>query len=775
MRKIKQMLMTIAVLLCSATVHAYDFEVDGIYYNILSKSELTVEVTKGDNKYSGEVVILSTVSYKSKTLTVTSIGEEAFIGCSGLTSIEIPNSVTSIGDYAFSGCSGLTSIEIPNSVTSIDYGMFHGCSGLTSFEIPNSVTSIGGSAFQNCSGLTSIEIPNSVTSIGVSAFSGCTALKKLRFEDGRRGLSLRYNYHNSSEGLGEGLFNDCPLETLYLGRNLSFITDHSEGYSPFYNVKTLKSVTIGDSVSSIHDYTFAHCSGLTSIEIPNSVARIGDYAFSGCTALKELRFEDGLRELSLEHNYTNSYGGLGTGLFNDCPLETLYLGRDLLYETYKSFGYSPFYNVKTLKSVTIGNNVTHIRDYAFNSCSNLTSIHLLGETPPTIGSDNFTKEQYLDLDIYVPKDFLATYQSADTWKEFWDIQEYSIYNKVTYFIDSEEYASYTVKFGTAVPVPEVAAKNGYTFSWMDEIPETMPAKDITIEGTFSINIYTVTYTVDGETYATDSIAYGHEIILRDEPSREGHTFSGWSEAPITMPANDISIEGTFSVNNYTITYIIDGEVYETATLEYGAKIELPSTPEKEGYTFSWMDEIPETMPAKDITIEGTFSINIYTVTYTVDGETYATDSIAYGHEIILRDEPSREGHTFSGWSEAPITMPANDISIEGTFSVNNYTITYIIDGEVYETATLEYGAKIELPSTPEKEGYTFSWMDEIPETMPAKDIVVHGIYVADTAIEKKYLDIENIKVYNLSGLRIKETDKLTRGVYIINGKKTFVK
>ena len=653
MRKIKQMLMTIAVLLCSATVHAYDFEVDGIYYNILSKSELTVEVTKGDNKYSGEVVILSTVSYKSKTLTVTSIGEEAFIGCSGLTSIEIPNSVTSIGDYAFSGCSGLTSIEIPNSVTSIDYGMFHGCSGLTSFEIPNSVTSIGGSAFQNCSGLTSIEIPNSVTSIGVSAFSGCTALKKLRFEDGRRGLSLRYNYHNSSEGLGEGLFNDCPLETLYLGRNLSFITDHSEGYSPFYNVKTLKSVTIGDSVSSIHDYTFAHCSGLTSIEIPNSVARIGDYAFSGCTALKELRFEDGLRELSLEHNYTNSYGGLGTGLFNDCPLETLYLGRDLLYETYKSFGYSPFYNVKTLKSVTIGNNVTHIRDYAFNSCSNLTSIHLLGETPPTIGSDNFTKEQYLDLDIYVPKDFLATYQSADTWKEFWDIQEYSIYNKVTYFIDSEEYASYTVKFGTAVPVPEVAAKNGYTFSWMDEIPETMPAKDITIEGTFSINIYTVTYTVDGETYATDSIAYGHEIILRDEPSREGHTFSGWSEAPITMPANDISIEGTFSVNNYTITYIIDGEVYETATLEYGAKIELPSTPEKEGYTFSWMDEIPE--------------------------------------------------------------------------------------------------------------------------TMPAKDIVVHGIYVADTAIEKKYLDIENIKVYNLSGLRIKETDKLTRGVYIINGKKTFVK
>jgi hypothetical protein len=120
-------------------------------------------------------------------------------------------------------------------------------------------------------------------------------------------------------------------------------------------------------------------------------------------------------------------------------------------------------------------------------------------------------------------------------------------------------------------------------------------------------------------------------------------------------------------------------------------------------------------------------------------------------------------------------MPANDISIEGTFSVNNYTITYIIDGEVYETATIEYGAKIELPSVPEKEGYTFSWMNEIPKTMPAKDIVIHGSYVADTAIEEIYLEFENIKVYNLRGLRITETDKLTRGVYIINGKKTFVK
>ena len=324
---IKKLFATVAVLLCCITANAYDFKVDGICYNILSIEDLTVGVTNGTG-YTGDIVIPSTVTYKSKTLAVTSIGDSAFSGCSGLTSVTIGNSVTSIGDSAFSGCSGLTSITIGNSVITIGESAFYSCDGLTSITIPNSVTTIEYGAFSGCSGLTSITIGNSVTSIRSYAFNGCTSLKDLRIEDGKSTLSLGYNYY-----AGTGLFYDSPLETLYLGRNLSY----NAGYSPFYNKTKLASVTIGNSVTSIGDSAFSGCSGLTSI--------------------------------------------------------------------------------------TIGNSVTSIGSYAFNACSGITKISLMGTTPPAVGSNNFTNAHFINSTVYVPQGALEAYQTADVWKNFWDIQE----------------------------------------------------------------------------------------------------------------------------------------------------------------------------------------------------------------------------------------------------------------------------------------------------------------------------------------------------------------
>ena len=179
----KNLLLIVLMLLPLAASADYTVEIDGIYY-ILKPTTEEAEVTSNPNKYTGDVVIPETVTFRGTEHSVTSIGYHAFSWCSSLTSVTVPNSVTSIGSYAFEACRSLTSVTIPNSVTTIGSYTFWYCSGLTSITIPNSVTSIGSSAFSNCSGLTSVTIPNSVTSIGERAFADCSSLTSVTIGSG---------------------------------------------------------------------------------------------------------------------------------------------------------------------------------------------------------------------------------------------------------------------------------------------------------------------------------------------------------------------------------------------------------------------------------------------------------------------------------------------------------------------------------------------------------------------------------------------------------------
>ena len=274
MNKIKSLVLAAIGLLCGISVSAEDFEVDGIYYNIMSDSDKTVEVTwKGlnyssEDEYSGSVIIPETVTYSGITYNVTSIGYNAFRGCASLISVTIGNNVTDIKSNAFTSCKCLTSVKIGNSVTSIGDSAFSGCSGLTSVVIPNSLTRIWDSAFKSCSGLISVEIGNSVTSIGSSAFQSCSSLTSVVIP-------------NSVSSIGTSAFADCSsLTSVEIGNGVKSIGDQA-----FRRCSVLTFVTIGNSVTSIGTWAFASCPNLTSIVIPNSVTSIGLYAFQYCSGL----------------------------------------------------------------------------------------------------------------------------------------------------------------------------------------------------------------------------------------------------------------------------------------------------------------------------------------------------------------------------------------------------------------------------------------------------------------------------------------------------------
>ena len=763
---------------------------------------------------------IETISFPAA---VTELPDWIVDNCQNLTEVELPATLTYIGQYAFAGCNNLTSIEIPSSVTSIRENAFENCSALktvinfsnltftagsednghvayyadkvvnapngsmvgdylfatidgvntlvgylgnaTEIVLPENFNgqsyAIGSNAFAGNEDIVALTIPAAVTRINGGAFIGCAGLTTLRIEDGEDTLVLGCNITSEDESVdGEGLFYNIPLETLYIGRNLEYPTGKANGRSPFDRIVTLTDVTFGNTVTTIGYNLFGSCSGIRNVAIPSSVTSIRDCAFFECISLESVAMPENVTEF-------------GDRVF--CYCSSL---REITIPTgVTTLGYATFYGCTSLENIVIPAGVEVIVHHAFSGCSSLKNV-TIPEGVTSIGDAAFQNCTSLE-SVTVPS------TASLAWGVFHgctSLSALSFAEGMESIGGSEVFHGCSALESITIPasvtlIGDKVFKNCTSLSDITSLATTPPA---VVNGTFT-NI------------AENATLY----VPRDCGS--AYAATEWSQIP-----NIVELA-------FNLVYKVNGTVYATERIDYGAAVTPIDDPEVPGYTFVEWEGLPEYMPRHDVEVNAVLEMSAIAITISKYGSaTYSSQyALDFSEVEGLKAYAATGYNTESG--EITMTRVKSTNAGDGIYLSGEPNTTYyvpFIDHSDNHSLNLLVGTlKKTMVNTYSDDGnyvnyrYGVATGETTPKFFRYSDgstcsagkayLQIPTAWFAGMASETvgirfeegELTDIDEVTdasvdetiVYDLNGRRISDVDNLEKGIYIINGKKVLVK